>query len=204
MGRNLYLLTRNLALVLGVICLIIFMQPLLKYAESSNWPRTEGIIVHSGMKQDGAMFFNLLPLYRVEIVYRFKSGESEFLGTQLDSDPQATLFLFERFARVTVERYPVGKTVETYYNPSNPSEAFISRTVLPGISFFWAIGACVIFLATAIIIWNKILIEDTINKTFSRSLRPNGRDPKEIFEGNYPKAVYNPPTQSRRGTATER
>ncbi|MBF0628955.1 MAG: DUF3592 domain-containing protein [Magnetococcales bacterium] len=194
MGRNLYLLTRNLALVLGVVCLIIFIQPILKYAESSNWPHAEGTIVQSGMKQDGTMFFNLLPLYRVEIVYRFKSGDTEYLGNQLDSDPQAALFLFERFAQVTMERYPVGKTVQTFYNPNNPSEAFISRTVIPGIGFFWVIGSLVIFLAAAIIIWNKTPIENAINNTFHKSLRPNGRDPKEIFEGNYPKAVYNPPT----------
>ncbi|MBF0212794.1 MAG: DUF3592 domain-containing protein [Magnetococcales bacterium] len=198
MGRNLYLLTRNLALFLGVVCFVIFIQPILKYAESTNWPQAEGIIVQSGMKQDGSMLFDLLPLYRVEIVYRFKSGDTEYLGNQIDSDPHATLFLFERFAQVTVDRYPVGKTVQTFYNPNNPTEAFISRTVLPGISFFWVIGSLVIFLVAAIIIWNRTPIQNAIDNTFNKSLRPNGRDPKEIFKGNYPKAVYNPPTTPRR------
>lgn len=198
MGRNLYLLTRNLALFLGVVCFVIFMQPLLKYAESSSWPHAEGTIVQSSMKQDGAVLFDLLPLYRVEIAYRFKSGDTEYLGNQIDFDPQAALFLFERFAQVTVDRYPVGKTVQTFYNPNNPAEAFISRSILPGISFFWVIGSLVIFLVAAIIIWNKITIENAINNTFKKSLRPNGRDPKEIFEGNYPKAVYSPPSGTRR------
>ncbi|MBF0272033.1 MAG: DUF3592 domain-containing protein [Magnetococcales bacterium] len=193
MGRNLYLLTRNVALVLGVIFFVIFIQPILKYAESSNWPHTEGVIVQSGMKPDGAMFFNWFPLYRVEIVYRFKSGDTEYSGNQIETDPQAALFLFERFAQVTVDRYPVGKTVQTFYNPNNPSEAFIARTVLPGIGFFWVIGSLVIFLVAAIIIWNKTPIENAINNTFNKSLRPNGRDPKEIFDGSYPKAVYSPP-----------
>ncbi|MBF0342274.1 MAG: DUF3592 domain-containing protein [Magnetococcales bacterium] len=197
MGRNLYILIRNLALVLGVAFFVIFIQPILKYAESSQWPSAEGTIVQSGMKQDGTMFFNLIPLYRVEVVYRFKSGDTDYLGTQIDSDPHAAMFLFERFARVTMERYPVGKTVQTFYNPNNPSEAFIARTVLPGIGFFWVIGSFVIFLIAAIIIWNKKPFQEAIDKTFQRSLRPNGRDPKEIFEGNYPKAVYNPPPTPR-------
>ncbi|GAB0058488.1 hypothetical protein SIID45300_02837 [Candidatus Magnetaquicoccaceae bacterium FCR-1] len=193
MGHNLYLLVRNLALFLGGFCLVIFLQPLLKYVESSNWPQAEGTIVQSDMRQDGAMLFDLLPLYRVEIVYRFKSGDTEYLGTQLDSDPQATLFLFERFARVTVDRYPVGKTVQTHYNPNNPAEAFIARSVIPGLGFFWVIGSLVIFLVAAIIMWNKAPLEDALEKTFNKSLRPNGRDRQEIFKGCYPKAVYNPP-----------
>lgn len=195
MGRNFYLLSRNLTLVLGVTFFIIFIQPILKYAESSQWPQAEGTIIKSSMKQEKSLLFGLLSAYHVEVIYQFKDGETEYQGNQIDSDPYAAVFFFERFARVTVERYPTGKTVQTYYNPTNPTEAFIARTLLPGIGFFWVIGSLVIFLLAVIIMLNKHPIQNAVDKTFQKSLRPNGRDPKEIFEGNYPKAVYNPPVQ---------
>ncbi|MBF0428089.1 MAG: DUF3592 domain-containing protein, partial [Magnetococcales bacterium] len=121
MGRNLYLLSRNLALVLGVTFFVIFIQPILKYADSSTWPQAEGVIIQSGMKHEDAFLFNLFSIYHIEVVYKFKDGDTEYQGTQIDSDPYAAVFFFERFARVTVDRYPVGKTVQTYYNPSNPN-----------------------------------------------------------------------------------
>lgn len=193
MGRNFYLLSRNLALFLGVTFFVIFIQPILKYSESSHWPQAEGTIIKSTMTADSSHFYGLITLTRVDVTYTFKAGETEYQGTQIDSDPYAALFFFERFARVTVDRYPSGKTVQTYYNPHNPAESFIARTLLPGMGFFWVIGSFVIFLLAVVIILNKHPIQNAIDKTFQKSLRPNGRDPKEIFEGNYPKAVYNPP-----------
>ncbi len=197
MGRNFYLLSRNLALILGITFFVIFIQPILKYAESSKWPQTEGIITGATMKQSDALLFGLLSSYRIEVTYKFKAGDTEYQGNQIDSDPYAALFFFERFAQVTVDRYPAGKTVQTYYNPNNPSEAFIARTLLPGIGFFWVIGSFVIFLMAGLIILNKNPIQNAVDKTFNKSLRPNGRDPKEIFEGSYPKAIYNPPNQPK-------
>ncbi|MBF0182366.1 MAG: DUF3592 domain-containing protein [Magnetococcales bacterium] len=197
MGRNLYLLSRNLALVLGITFFVIFVQPILKYSESSQWPQAEGTIVQSGIVKEEAFLFGLVKLYRIEVLYKFKAGETEFEGNQIDSDPYAAIFLFEQFARVTVERYPPGKTVQTYYNRNNPAESFIARTLLPGMGFFWVIGSLIIFLLAFLIIMNKHPIQDAIDKKFQSSLRPNGRDPQEIFKGNYPKAVYNPPAQGK-------
>ncbi|MEO5334549.1 MAG: DUF3592 domain-containing protein [Magnetococcus sp. YQC-5] len=197
MGHNLYLLSRNLALVLGVTFFIIFVQPILKYSESSKWPQAEGTIISSSIQMEEAVFFGLLSLYHVEVVYKFKAQDTEYLGNQIDSDPYAAVFMFERFANVTVERYPAGKTVQTYYNPNNPSESFIARTLLPGLGFLWIICSLVIFLLALIIIMNKNPIRNAIDKTFQKSLRPNGRDPKEIFVGNYPKAIYNPPNSNQ-------
>ncbi|MBF0296626.1 MAG: DUF3592 domain-containing protein [Magnetococcales bacterium] len=197
MGRNLYLLSRNLALFLGITFFVIFIQPILKYSESSQWPQAEGTIVESGIVKEEAFLFGLVKLYRIEVVYKFKAGDAEYQGNQIDSDPYAAIFLFEQFARVTVERYPPGKTVQTYYNRDNPTESFIARTLLPGMGFFWVIGSLIIFLLAFLIIVNKHPIQDAIDKKFQRSLRPNGRDPQEIFKGNYPKAVYNPPVQGK-------
>ncbi|MBF0127931.1 MAG: DUF3592 domain-containing protein [Magnetococcales bacterium] len=199
MGRNFYLLSRNLALFMGITFLVIFIQPILKYSESSKWPQAEGTIIQSGMTKDDSFLSGLFGVYRVEVVYKFKAGDTEYQGNQIDSDPYAALFFFEQFARVTVERYPPGKTVQTYYNQNNPGESFIARTLLPGIGFFWVIGSLVIFLIAALIMVNKNPIQNAIDKTFNKSLRPNGRDPKEIFENSYPKAIYHPPAQNKGG-----
>ncbi|MBF0126540.1 MAG: DUF3592 domain-containing protein [Magnetococcales bacterium] len=191
-----YLLLRNLALLLGLVLFVIFIQPILKYAESSDWPHAEGTIVHSSLEREDAFLFGMVKVYRIEVVYKFKAGDAEYEGNQIDSDPYAAMFFFERFARVTVERYPPGKTVQTYYNRNNPAESFIARTLLPGMGFFWVIGSLLVFLVAALIMMNKHPIQNAIDQTFRKSLRPNGRDPQEIFKGNYPKAVYNPPVQN--------
>jgi hypothetical protein len=54
---------------------------------------------------------------------------------------------FKDTVKAAAERYPVGRTVKVYYNPSNPSEAVLEPGLWYGNFIFAGIGVVIIGVA---------------------------------------------------------
>lgn len=82
--------------------------------------QTEATVISSGVDpaSDG---------YLVEVTYEYTVDGRTYESSNVYPGPgQTTKSQFE--AEDVVEQYPEGETVTAYYNPENPSEAFLIKT----------------------------------------------------------------------------
>jgi hypothetical protein len=95
--------------------------------KARQWPCVEGIIEQS---QPGSEQSDLLP----HIQYTFQVGEKSY--RQTFQFPSGTHPLPE-FTRSYLDKYPVGKNVQIYYDPQNPQRS----TLEPGTQGDWLVLA---------------------------------------------------------------
>lgn len=190
MSREFYLFSRNLFLVFGVMFLVVFIHPVVNFIGASDWPKSEGTIIQSELDQNGSGLF-----YHINISFEYRVGKQVYKGNRINYGIAANAFIFERFARIVVERYPIGKTVEVYYNPSDPADEIVERAPMGGFSVFWIVLAVSFLVGAGIITARQREIKEALERSAQQSLRPLGRDRSEIFTDHYPSAVYNPPPQ---------
>ena len=103
-------------------------------AKARQWPVVQGKIVQSeveefrGKTDSGRR--QTMYRSRISFAYRYDSidyrGGNQTTGTQVVSNMQG-------FAKRAAAKYPVGKTVQVWVNPQNPSEA----TLDPSARFVW-------------------------------------------------------------------
>mgnify|MGYP002713055034 CR=1 FL=1 len=101
---------------------------------SEHWPATEGVIVKSEMDsylvRRSRKGFTKVPLYVANITYSYKV-DGELLETysvsigkpQVESRTKADV-------QLVLDKYPLGKEVQVYYDPNNPETAVLE----PGVS----------------------------------------------------------------------
>ena len=81
--------------------------------DSSDWPQTKGVITKS---RDAGDFLDLLYVYRVD--------GTEYSSNRIDySDGRRSSLNSSKES----ERYPEGKEVTVYYDPSKPSRAVLAE-----------------------------------------------------------------------------
>ena len=108
-------------------------------AQSAAWPAVSGHVVASrvGTDHDGDE--------AAHIKYRYQVGgqehESDQVSYKVGSAKSRTL------AADLVARYPVGKSVDVYYDPADPARAVLERG--PSKAWLALVGVGVIFLAVA-------------------------------------------------------
>ncbi len=103
-------------------------------AKARQWPVVQGKIVQSEVEEFRGKTDSGRPqtMYRsrISFAYRYDSidyrGGNQTMGTQVVSNMQG-------FAKRAAAKYPVGKTVQVWVNPQNPSEA----TLDPSARFVW-------------------------------------------------------------------
>ena len=195
MGYKFYLYARNLLIVLGVTFLLIFINPVIKFLASSNWPQTEGIITSALMKEKESLF---LPMYQVAVLFDYRVDGQIHHGTRINYGIAANTYLFERFAQSVVTRYPVGKTVTVFYNPANVEDEIVERSPMGGFGPVWIFLALSFLAGSLIITARKREIESVINRPKVGSLRLRRRSGEEVIKDDYPSAVYNPPTHGEK------
>ncbi|MFW9778384.1 MAG: DUF3592 domain-containing protein [Candidatus Heimdallarchaeota archaeon] len=115
-----------------------------KRYSSFSWPTAEGTIKISYIDQyrdDGVL------MYKPTINYSYFVMDSEYHSNKV-SLSLITAANWRRFATKKIARYPVGKIVKVYYDPTDPSQAVLE----PGFKWYtpiWIIGG-ILFLAIPI------------------------------------------------------
>ena len=193
MGSKFYLFLRNLALVLGLTFLVFAIEPLVKFHAAADWPQSLGTITRSDLTIGQPLFMGLHRFHRVTVRFDYQVDGRVYQGNRVNYGIAANAFLFEQFARVVLQRYPVGKTVPVYYNPKNPGDEIIERIPMPGFSMLWfTLTGLFLFLAIIITTQEK-KIQTAIDKPLKKSLRPGkGITEEDIFKDHYPAAIYSP------------
>jgi hypothetical protein len=85
---------------------------------SYEWPTVEGVIVSSEVSSTG-----LDEYFCTDIRYQYVVNGIEYVSTRVEVQDVCTNS--RNTARSTVSRYPSGKIVELYYNPTKPTFAVL-------------------------------------------------------------------------------
>jgi hypothetical protein len=118
---------------------------------SQEWPVTSGEILESAVREatttgpGGVSETNNIPFVR----YRYRVGKDEYTGSTISSGLSNTAGGPEQ-ARTIVERYPIGSSVNVFYNPRNPQESILEkRTESAGASI--AIGIVLMLISLGMV-----------------------------------------------------
>ena len=135
--------------LIGAAIFYFFSLPPLKYSlESKNWPKTSGTITHSEVDswtKDGKS------QYDARINYSYTVEGKKYNSSKLNTSGSYTGSNITK-AKELVNEFPVGKTVDVYYDPELPDSASLK----PGASntdivmavfplIFFLIGLTVLF-----------------------------------------------------------
>ena len=119
---------RAILLVLLALATLLPGVALPKYLRAKNsaqWPRSAGVITSSHLV---AGSFKQMKGYRGVVQYRYRVGSAEYSGSRL-SFGRDHLAVRDAWQKV-LDAYPVGKTVDVYYDPKDPSLAILEPGLL--------------------------------------------------------------------------
>ncbi|HQF08382.1 MAG TPA: DUF3592 domain-containing protein [Spirochaetota bacterium] len=135
-------------IIFSLCGLAYFLRNLIRYLRSYGWNATRAIITASQVNEiddsEGVQ-------YQPQISYTYHVGVMEYSSTSIYPTGSWSSS-FPSIALKTVSRYPAGKTVQVYYDPSRPEQAFLERKgllfIIIGL-FTFAITLAVFSLALA-------------------------------------------------------
>jgi len=117
-------------------------------ADARSWPMVTGRIDQSeGDEFRGSISKGsaVTTLYRPLISFSYEFNGVKYVGSQVQLGVKVTSSS-AAFAKKTVAKYPVGKTISVHVNPANPSESTLSPST-GSAWFIWAIAAGLLGLA---------------------------------------------------------
>lgn len=122
-------------LTLGGVALVLFGISFLKDANASkNWPVAPGQ-VQSTRPQRSTSSRKYNPPYHYAVTYRYEVAGIAYSNNRysLGDGPTASKRFQSKGEAIAAARkdYPVGQTIDIYYNPAEPS----SSVIKPGVSF---------------------------------------------------------------------
>jgi hypothetical protein len=135
------------------------------YLQSNGWQETTGKIIsadvetHRGEDSDG--FLELK--YSLNLRYAYQVGEQEYVNNriQFNWDEESRLESDSEIDELLII-YPVGKTVSIYYDPDDPNDAVLQRSLRPGASLFFGafcgVVALVLILLVAPIVFMRRIV----------------------------------------------
>jgi hypothetical protein len=95
---------------------------------STHWPTTMGTIVSTDVKEqqpldslDGYHRSDYLPV----VEYSYSVNEKKFTNGHRTFNDDVVVYGSTEKAQAAIEKYSVGKTVQVYYDPTNPGDAVL-------------------------------------------------------------------------------
>lgn len=130
-----------------------------KQIESKFWQKTNGNIVFSDFivqqhSNTGTGSFSITLksplLYAPNVVYQYNLGENKYQNNRVTAGI-GLLFHSKSYAEEMLNRYPVGKKVVVYYNPSNPNESVLEKDIVGFDVFMFLMSFIFVIIAISII-----------------------------------------------------
>lgn len=134
----------------GAIFFSIGLWQLYEGWKTHNWPTTQGTITSSQIKEvtrrdaDGDTYTN----YRPSISYSYQVADQNYEGHRLHLG--ATSHNDRSAVQQQLKQYPVGRTLDVYYNPNNPNQAVLTPGVGGGIWIAITMGTAFLVLGIAL------------------------------------------------------
>jgi hypothetical protein len=110
-----------------------------KARASQSWPATEGEIAHSAVlaRTSRSTETGTATYYSADVTYRYKVAGKDYSSSRIALiDVGSTTGR----AQAIVQRYPDQAKVRVYYNPSDPSEAFLEPGLAAGVQVLYLAG----------------------------------------------------------------
>lgn len=99
----------------SLFLLVFFHALFYKSNQSRHWPNTQGVITASERDNDDSGDGNTAPIH---IAYDYSVNNTTYTGNNIS-------FALFKPANVDIEKYPVGKAVDVYYNPNQITESVL-------------------------------------------------------------------------------
>lgn len=114
----------HLLLFAGTITLAVFVKELLILLRTGRWPVAEGMVTVSEVVRvdDGESI-----VYRPLVKCSYQVAGTGYVTEALHPGFGNHSSSFEWRWRRVVDRYPTGTEVRVFYNPADPSEAYLSK-----------------------------------------------------------------------------
>ena len=155
----------GMAVVFGGIgggLLYYYFQQRRKAQTSSGWPATEGKIVRSWVKTSTSWdsdYRTRTTAYYPAVQYEYTVLGKTYTGSRISFGGTAGKST-RRAAEAALEGYPVGASVTVYYNPHNPQDAVLERTMHGGplmliVGATFGASAVCLFLTSLLLAFSK-------------------------------------------------
>ncbi len=114
--------------IIGLVLLFIYFRNLVKVRASQAWPTAQGTVLQSWVRKsrstdsDGGDSYS----YHPEVHYQYQIMGREYQGNNIAFGPQVG---GHSRAEKTIEKYPTGANVTVYYQPDNPDNAILERSI---------------------------------------------------------------------------
>ena len=120
----------SILLVDGIL-LGIILYTRSKVAKASSWPSTMGTVTHSAIEwrrgsEGGSVAYPVVQ-YAYQVMGQMLQGRKVMPGPETGGTG----------AHKVVNRYPAGAQVMVYYDPDNPSDAVLERSMPGFIKWLW-------------------------------------------------------------------
>jgi hypothetical protein len=110
-------------IIIALCGIAYFLGKVMHYMKTYGWKTTRAMITASRVDEvddsEGV-------LYEPRISYKYNIGTTEYSSSQINPSGW-TRSSFPFIASKPVIKYPEGKYVQIYYNPSQPDESFLER-----------------------------------------------------------------------------
>ncbi len=133
----------------GAALLYTYFQQRGEARASAGWPATEGKIIHTEVRASSSGD-SLNTVYYPQIRYEYSVLGQTYTGSQITfggTPAKNTL----REAKKALAAYPYGASVTVYYNPENPQDAVLKRTLRGG-ALMLTLGSVFILSAGCLIL----------------------------------------------------
>jgi len=149
-------------LILGLIFIALILQGSFKSAESENWPSIEGTILSSEISTRNELNSDTHTrdyYYMSKVSYNYTLDGAVYTSTMISVINNNKEYVIESEAQAIIDNYPIGKKVKVYYNPDNPSEAFLEPGMKDSGSVICGTVGSVIF-----VIFGALIVVGVIKK----------------------------------------
>ena len=148
------ILVGGLIMGMGLLAFVTGIRELIDANASSNWPAVERTITRAEIKvteQTRTKSTKREYSYEAEIEYEFSINKSPVKGDRIKYGEVTNKEIAERM----VKKYPVGKQVKIYYDPSNPKKSVLEPGYSMGLLFLPLMGlvAMVAAILCGVAIW---------------------------------------------------
>jgi len=110
----------GLFLLGGPVCGYFALSMVADAQETANWPHADGVITRSEVCELGIA---ISPDFKPDITYEYELNGQSHVGNRVRTNDGE--FDKRSGAEQVVRRYPVGKKVRVYYNPTNPNNSML-------------------------------------------------------------------------------
>lgn len=117
---------------------------------SANWSSVEGKIITSEKRSRDSNSSNPTLYARVE--YKYLVDGMEYISKRIKLGVQEITDSSDKWLKGTLEKYPIDKVVEVYYNPRDPTKAILEKGMNIRILGFFLLG--LLFYMIGLVIGN--------------------------------------------------